>query len=128
MSERLEMRVSVQLLERLDAVRGEVPRGTFIKGVLEQALSRESRGTGGSPRSVQPSSVAAPVRAHETPTEIADVDLPDPVEESAPAVTDVPGVVKASELQPPWKCSSCSHRAFVMGLCPKHGKPLSFSP
>lgn len=35
---RLELRVSQGLLDRLDAVRGELPRGSFVKRALEKAL------------------------------------------------------------------------------------------
>lgn len=41
---RLELRVSREFLDRLDAARGETARGTFVKRAVEQALG-EAKGS-----------------------------------------------------------------------------------
>lgn len=61
-SARLEMRVEPDWLDRLDAVRGSVPRATFIVEALEKALSLEEKSpgeTGAAGASGQPNSVRA---------------------------------------------------------------------
>jgi hypothetical protein len=40
-SERIEVRMSTDMVGRIDQARGLVPRGTWIKAALEQALARE---------------------------------------------------------------------------------------
>ena len=67
---RLELRVSDEWLARLDAVRGDVRRGTFVKRALEQALgevaseSRSATRVGGAKDSLGgPAASPAPVRA-----------------------------------------------------------------
>lgn len=50
--ERLELRVSREWLDRLDGLRGGVPRGTFVKRLVEDA------GAGSAQRAVAPGAVA----------------------------------------------------------------------